>query len=258
MSVVLSFREPHKKMPEPFKTPEVRCRFGFTLIELLVVIAIIAILAGMLLPSLARAKVQANRIKCVSNLHQIGVGFQLYSDDFNSSYPIHGDWGTVGGRPTNGTVATHNTKNEPTRPLNAYTGSMEVFRCPADKGDPYWPTAKTCWDGWGNSYLIMWAVDWYRVKHVTGDSTAAKGSREATPMKTHEIALSASTKFVQGDWLWMGSRDLKSPKAIWHNYKGKRVSNMLFGDSHVESYRFPPEMDKWQASPPPDVSFKWW
>jgi prepilin-type N-terminal cleavage/methylation domain-containing protein/prepilin-type processing-associated H-X9-DG protein len=63
---------------------------GFTLIELLVVIAIISILAALLLPVLSRAKAAGRRIQCTSNLHQIGLGLQLYVEDFHK-YPAFSD-----------------------------------------------------------------------------------------------------------------------------------------------------------------------
>ncbi|HOJ21988.1 MAG TPA: DUF1559 domain-containing protein [Armatimonadota bacterium] len=64
-------------------------RTGFTLIELLVVIAIIAILAAILFPVFARARENARKANCQSNLKQIGLAFQQYRQDYDETWP----WG---------------------------------------------------------------------------------------------------------------------------------------------------------------------
>jgi prepilin-type N-terminal cleavage/methylation domain-containing protein len=168
-----------KFMIRPCRAENAGARFGrrrrlrgFTLIELLVVIAIIAILAALLLPALARAKLKGTQAVCVSNQRQLLLAFVMYAGDNNDQIIAYGKAGGFWNPVLNGVTAPWNQSglsedaaeklvqaalNGTNNPLAAYAHHAAVYHCPGDLRTRNAP---------GNH----WAYDSYsKTQNITGD-----------------------------------------------------------------------------------------
>src|SRR5438270_6517750 len=101
---------------------------AFTLIELMVVLAIIGVLTGLLLPVLNRTRETGRSAACLSNLHQIGIGLQIYVQENQNNLPVLYDKTTNGMPPIGKTMDVV---------LAPFIGSSNVFRCPSDNRNLY-------------------------------------------------------------------------------------------------------------------------
>lgn len=189
-----------------------RCRAGFTLIELLVVIAIIAILAAILFPVFARAREQARRSVCLSNMKQIGLALGMYLQDYDQTFPPGGPkvW-----------EATKNARNLLAVQLNPYTKNDQIFRCPSDRGwDKFLPSV---FQAFGSSYTDALRNVWGGVD---------------IQFKTEAVFSNASDRPL----LWDMNENwhpANSDKA-WDPKDGRLERNVLFADLHAK-YRREPE-----------------
>ncbi|SRR6266498_6051492 len=141
------------------KAPQQHChkfflvRFvrAFTLLELLVVLAVIAVLAGLLLPAFSKAKEAGRATACLSNLRQIGIALQLYTQDNNNRLPIMRD------RSTN--APTTNALPSVEVVLSNHLGSVKVLKCPSDRRQIYEQT--------GSSYSWNSLLNGQDAEHLT-------------------------------------------------------------------------------------------
>lgn len=205
-------------------------RDGFTLIELLVVIAIIAILAAILFPVFARARENARRASCQSNLKQIGLGVMQYTQDYDEKLPAR-------------VVFTNPTRSWRVI-IQPYVKSTQLFACPSNTGN----TLDTQDNGVGSDQTPAAMPRSYSI-NGSNDNIGGTAPSENAGTSASLAALGSPSMLVlvgetDPDWRWPEiymtgpARPATGDTVMHYGFKGHLGTvNFLFADGHVKAQK---------------------
>lgn len=201
------------------------CR-AFTLIELLIVIAIIALLAAILFPVFSRARDNARRAACLSNMKQLGTAVMMYTQDYDEMMPGN-DSLDEGAGLTNGFMDSSAVRNW-AKSIDPYLKNLQVFRCPSAL--PYTATGSS-----GSAYA--------EVSGSNGGNTSYAGNYIVADRKLAAIPTPASTVFLHEFNIYQRAAQMRPYPSgnnftQFHNTKMENLhfdgGNRLFCDGHAK------------------------
>lgn len=190
-------------------------RRGFTLIELLVVIAIIAILAAILFPVFARAREQAKRTSCLSNLKQLALAAMMYGQDYDELLPV----GATQGNPLWNVV----------QGLQPYVKNSQIFYCPSIQVlAAYNPLLYPTPENWaaGNIGYYYWSM--YGIHAHTGPFISRHPPRQLTLSAEADLWMWSD---VFGQFYWSQGAPFAHGLGKWS------FTNVAFMDGHCKAMR---------------------